>query len=401
MANAIELDTTAAVNRLMRFLAVEGITGQEKNIAAEVEKTLSEVGVPASAIHYDSANQRIPLPTQTGNLIVQLPGNRPGKRVLFMTHLDTVPLCAGCVPVLQGKKIVPQGHTALGGDNRTGVGVLVTLVAELIKQNLPHPPLTLLFTVREESGLFGARYINIEDLGGVTMGFNVDGRSAGDITIGAVGADRWEVDIHGKAAHAGVYPDRGISASMVAALALAEVQKGGWFGKVKKAGKEGTSNVGSIGDAHGKSAGEATNVVTDFVHIKGESRSHDPKFVKQITAAYKAAFKNASAKVKDHQGKTAKVKFTARQDYHPFRLKETAPVVKIAVAAVEALGRKPECKITNGGLDANWIVKHGIPTITFGAGQNEIHTVKEWVNLEEYEAGCKLALILATRLCEE
>ncbi len=172
----------------------------------------------------------------------------------------------------------------------------------------------------------------------MTMGFNVDGRAACDITIGAVGADRWEVDIFGKASHAGVYPERGISASMVAALALAEVQKGNWFGKVKKAGREGTSNVGSIGDAHGKSAGEATNVVTDFVHIKGESRSHDPKFVKEITAAYKAAFKNAASKVKDHLGKTAKVKFTARQDYHPFRLKETAEVVKLATAAVETLG---------------------------------------------------------------
>ncbi len=151
----IKIDTPAAIHRLMRFLAVEGITGQERNIAAEVEKALIEVGVPAASIRYDTANDRIPLPTQTGNLIVQLPGTRPGARVLFMTHLDTVPLCAGCVPVLQAKKITPQGHTALGGDNRTGVGVLVTMVAELIKQNLPYPPLTLLFTVREESGLFG------------------------------------------------------------------------------------------------------------------------------------------------------------------------------------------------------------------------------------------------------
>ena len=227
------VDHKAALSRLMHFLAVEGTTGKEKLIAAEVEKALREVGVPAEAMRYDTVPERIPLPTQTGNLIVKLPGTRSGNRLLFMTHLDTVPLCAGAVPVLKGKKISPQGKTALGGDNRTGVAVLVTLVAELLQQNLPHPPLTLLFTVREESGLFGARYLDPKDLGDVTMGFNVDGGSATSITIGAVGADRWEVDIHGRASHAGVYPERGISATLVAALALAEVHQGGWFGKVR------------------------------------------------------------------------------------------------------------------------------------------------------------------------
>jgi tripeptide aminopeptidase len=227
------------------------------------------------------------------------------------------------------------------------------------------------------------------------MAFNFDGRSAADITIGAVGADRWEVEIRGKAAHAGVYPDRGISASMIAALAMAEVYEGGWFGKVVKDGREGTSNVGSIGDANGKSAGEATNVVTDFVHIKGESRSHDSMFFQAITTAYKSAFANACARVKDHEGKTGKVKFTSRTDYHPFRLKEDAPIVRRAIEAVKAIGRDPSTKVTNGGLDANWMVKHGIPTVTFGAGQNEIHTVNEWVDVPEFLEGCRLAVELA------
>ena len=64
--------------------------------------------------------------------------------------------------------------------------------------------------------------------------------------------------------------------------------------------------------------------------------------------------------------------------------------------AVSAIGRKPNIRTANGGLDANWMVKHGIPTATFGAGQNDIHTVKEWVDLVEYEAACRLVLELAT-----
>jgi tripeptide aminopeptidase len=228
------------------------------------------------------------------------------------------------------------------------------------------------------------------------MGFNFDGRQAADITIGAIGADRWEVDIFGKASHAGVHPDRGVSATVVASLAVADVFQNGWFGKVSKDGKEGTSNVGQFGDADGRSAGNATNVVTDYVHIKGESRSHDAKFVREITAAFKVAFQNAARRVKDHQGKTAKMKFTSRLDYVPFRLKEDAAVVRRAVRAAKAIKLKPTLRVTNGGLDANWMVKHGVPTVTFGAGQNEIHTVKEYVDLKEFEAGCRLAVALAT-----
>src|SRR4030095_5564439 len=103
---------------------------------------------------------------------------------------------------------------------RTGCAVLVNLAATLRKHDLPHPPLTFLFTVREESGLFGARHIDPAMLRGPAMAFNFDGRSARAPTIGAVGADRWEVEIQGKASHAGVYPDRGISATMIAGLGM-------------------------------------------------------------------------------------------------------------------------------------------------------------------------------------
>ena len=396
---AISFDTAAATQRLLRFLAVNAITGHEAPIGKELVAALKEVGVPAKAISYDDAHTRIPEPTPIGNLIVKLPANgmKGAKPLLFMTHMDTVPLCAGARPKLAGKRIVNEleGTTALGGDNRTGCAVLVTLAAELIAQNLPHPPLTLLFTVREESGLFGAKYLNPADLGGPAVGFNFDGRRAADVIVGAIGADRWTVDVRGKAAHAGVAPEKGISATMVLALALAEVHAGGWFGKVVKGGREGTSNVGLVGTPDGRSAGDATNVVTDYLHVKGESRSHDAKFVREISAAFKAAFVTAAAKVKDHEGRAAKVKFVSRLDYVPFRLKPDAPVVRLAEAAVRAVGREPNLRVTNGGLDANWMVKHGIPTVTFGAGQNEIHTVKEYVDLTEFESGCRVALALA------
>jgi tripeptide aminopeptidase len=395
----VAVDTAAATDRLMRLLAVEGVTGQEALIGKELVKVLESVGVPKRSMRFDDANTRIALPTQTGNLIVDLPGRgalASADRLLFMTHMDTVPLCAGAKPKRQGRKIVNAAKTALGGDNRTGCAVLVTLAAELMRSKPDHPPLTLLFTVREESGLWGARYVRLEDLGSVTMGFNYDGRKASDVVIGAVGADRWEVELFGRASHAGAAPERGISATLMFAEALSAVRADGWFGKVEKDGRSGTSNVGPVGGHNERPAGDATNVVTDYVSVKGESRSHDAKFFKEITAAYKAAFAKAAAGVTNAAGKSGRAKFTTRTDYYPFRMKETAQVVRRAIAAVTAQGHTPNVRTANGGLDANWMVRHGIPTVTFGAGQNEAHTTDEWIDLTEFEAACGLACQIAT-----
>jgi tripeptide aminopeptidase len=390
------LDIAAAEEHLMQFLSVEGVTGQEAAIAAAVSDALKKAGVPASAIRFDEVNKRIPLPTETGNLIVDLPGTRPGPRLLFSTHLDTVPLCAGAKPRREGDRIVGDGTTALGGDNRTGCAILVILAETLLKHNLPHPPITLLFTVREESGLHGARELDPADLGGAAMCINVDGQDPNDLIVGAVGQENWEVEIKGKASHAGVAPEKGISATLVGAVALAEAKREGWFGKVAKGGDRGTSNVGIVGGKDDKPAGDATNVVTDYVFIKGEARSPTSAFATAIAKGFEKAFQIGREEVKDDEGDMAKVTFTHVPSYPPFNLDETSPVVRRATKAMTTLGLKPNYVFSNGGLDANWLDKHGVPTITIGAGQAEIHTIKEYVNLPEFATGCRLALLLAT-----
>ncbi len=289
----IELDAEAAIGHLMRFLRVDGVTGQEANIAAAVIDELRKAGVPESAIRFDDANTRIPLPTETGNLIVELPGTRPGARVLFSTHLDTVPLCAGARPERRGDRIVSDGTTALGGDNRTGCAMLVTIVETLLKHDLPHPPITLLFTVREESGLHGSREMDPRVLGGPAMCFNVDGKLASELIVGAVGQENWEVEIIGRASHAGVAPEKGISATLVGAIGLAEASKAGWFGKVVKPDGTGTSNIGIFGGRPGQPAGDATNVVTDYAFLKGEARAPEAAFAARITEGYREAFATA------------------------------------------------------------------------------------------------------------
>ena len=390
------LDVAAAEALLLRYLSIEGVTGQERRIAEAIRDDLIALGVPAAAIRFDDVNTRIPLPTETGNLIVDLPGTRPGPRLLFSTHLDTVPLCAGAKPRREGDRIVGDGSTALGGDNRTGCALLVALVETLLKHDLPHPPMTLLFTVREESGLHGARELDPKDLSGAVMCFNVDGRLASELIVGAVGQTNWEVAITGKASHAGVAPEKGISATLVGAIGLAETKAAGWFGKIVKPDGHGTSNIGIFGGRDGAPAGDATNVVTDYAWLCGEARSPDEAFNAQIIAGIEAAFEAARDQVSDSDGETARVKFSSTKSYPPFNLDQGSEVVRHAAKAVAAIGLEPSLIFSNGGLDANWLDKHGVPTVTIGAGQYEIHTIKEYVHLPEFAQGCRLAIELAT-----
>ena len=89
MTNASQhLDVASAESLLLKYLAIDGVTGQEERIANAIRDDLIAIGVPAAAIRFDGVAAKIPLPTQTGNLIVDLPGTRPGPRLLFSTAMS-------------------------------------------------------------------------------------------------------------------------------------------------------------------------------------------------------------------------------------------------------------------------------------------------------------------------
>ena len=392
MSNAnIPVDVKAAEAHLMKVLSVEGVTGEEKAIAEAVSDELKKVGVPASAIRFDQVNKKIPLPTQTGNLIVDLPGTGKGPRLLFSSHLDTVPLCRGAEPVRRGGRIVARGATAVRADNRTAVACIVTVAETLLKQRLPHPPLTFLFTVGEEIGLYGAKHVRPADLGHPAWAVNIDSGDPNEIITGAIGATRWEAHVRGLSSHAGMHPEHGVSALLAASRAIALAADRGYFGLIRKGRRSGTANAGII------KGGEATNQVTDYVYVKGECRSHDPAFLRVITRAWRTAFADAARQVRNHGGCPASVEFHPESDYASFKLPDGHPVVRFARAAARSVNLAPRTVRMSGGFDANPLNESGIPTITIGAGQHGAHSVQEHVVIREYLAGCRLALELATR----
>lgn len=376
---------------LMDLLALPGPSGGEAAVADYISTRLRSAGVAASALSSDRAYKHGVPGGAVGNLVLKLPGAVRGPRRMLVAHMDTVPLCAGARPVRRGDRIVAADRsTALGGDNRAGCAVLLAAALAILDEKLPHPPLTFLWTVQEESGLQGARYAHLPALRQPALVFNWDGGLAHRLTIGATGGYRMNIVVHGLASHAGGHPEQGVSAVAIASLAIADLVGGGWHGLIEKGRRRGTSNVGVI---HG---GTATNVVTDRVDLRVEARSHDPEFRNRIVREIEGAFTRAARQVRNSQGVAGRVEFDGRLDYEAFRLPLTAPCITAAAEALAAEGLEPDYAVANGGLDANWLTARGLPTVSLGCGQNAIHTTSEWLDLNEFAKACRIARRLAT-----
>ena len=372
----------------MELLAAEGPSGGEGPVAEVVKKQLLAAGCNPQWMRH-AGLKRLPDGFTIGNLIVKIPGTIKAPRILFSAHLDTVPLCRGAVPVKKGNRIVPKGNTGLGGDNRASVAAILTMTQTLLKKNLPHPPLTLLFTVGEENGLHGAKAFDPSEGGNPVMCFNLDGSGRRDGVIGALGAIRWTARVRGKSVHAAVNPEGGISAAVIAANAIASLKKEGWFGRIRKGSCTGTANVGSL------NGGEADNQVMDFLKVTGECRSHSPASLKKIAAVWEKAFEKAARELKNDQGECGAVEFITDSDYRSFRLKKSEPVVKRFLRAAPQAGRNAAVEVINAGLDANILNEKGIPTLTFDAGNFHAHDLNEYVDIPRYLEGCRLATVLA------
>lgn len=374
-----------------QLLSIPGPSTREQAVMDFLVEQLKQSGADPAWIRFDRANRRSPFGGQCGNLILKVPGRRRGPRRMLMAHVDTVPLCQGARPVERDGYLVPADpQTALGADDRSGTAAILYAAMRVLRERPQHPPLTFFWTVQEEIGLYGARFADTAMLGRPQLAFNFDGGPAGRVTIGATGGYRMDIRISGLASHAGVAPEKGISAITIAGCAIAELHRDGWLGRVEKGNRCGTSNIGVI------HAGEATNVVTPEAHLRAEARSHDPRFRERIVQAIQRAFHHAAKAVRNSDRKCGQAVIEGRLDYEAFRLSSDDPSLATAEAALHRMGLSPVRNISNGGLDANWMTAHGIPTVTMGCGQENMHTTAERLNLQEFEQACQVAWQLAT-----
>ena len=293
-------------------------------------------------------------------------------------------------PRRKGGRILPSKDHALGADDRSGVAAVLLTLLRLLKEDPDRPPISTLFTVREETGLWGARMVDLKNLRNPVMGFSYDGGRIDDFNIAAPGSDRMDVSITGIASHAGGTPEKGVSAAVIASLAIAELQNKGLHGLIREGRDRATSNIGNI------KGGIFHNIVCPKVMIVAEARAYRLSTLNRVVSAYRKAFKSAAGQVKNSSGRKGSVDFKVTRLYHPFVLPKGEPVVKFMRRIVKAAGLKPAPEWSQGGLDANWLVKHGIPTVTLGAGAHGAHTTYESLDIGEFHQGVEAAWLLAT-----
>ncbi|MGE5405063.1 MAG: M20/M25/M40 family metallo-hydrolase [Candidatus Saccharibacteria bacterium] len=356
------------VQEFLELVQIDSVSREEGRIKEVLKNKLLELGLE---VYEDDAGKK--LGGDSGNLMAWLPGSAPGPSVFFCAHMDTVEPGKGVKPVVQNGLIESSGETILGGDDKAGIAAIVEALRVLKENNIQHPPLEIIFTVGEEQGLMGSKHLDFSKVRS-RFGYVLD--SVGDpgtiITRGPT-QNEIEIDVLGKAAHAGINPQDGINAIAVAAYAISHL-------KIGRIDEETTCNIGII------AGGKARNIVPDRVVIRGEARSLDPAKLDHITHLIENTFKDRVAE------KGGRCKVNIIHLYPQLKLDPLDDVVKIAVEAARAMGVEPVITKTGGGSDANLFNGQGIKCANLGIGMRDVHTVDEHIEIKDLVGNARYLL---------
>ncbi|NJP37607.1 M20/M25/M40 family metallo-hydrolase [Alkalicoccus luteus] len=347
------------LQEFLELVQTDSETKYEREIADLLIHKLKDIGMEVTE---DSSQSRTG--HGAGNLVATLAGNTEGKAIYFTSHMDTVVPGLSVQPVVKDGVIRSDGTTVLGADDKAGIAAMLEAVRSLKEENAPHGTIQFVITVGEESGLAGARELDM-DLVKAEFGYALDSDGeVGNIVTAAPNQAKLFITCHGQKAHAGVAPEKGISAIQVAAEAISSMPLG-------RIDEETTANIGRI------EGGSQTNIVCDKVELKAEARSLVRAKLEKQTAAMKQACDQAAKLYNTN------VDVDVHFVYPGFKQSESDEVVQFAVEAVQKIGREPVLKQSGGGSDANIIAGHGVPTVNLGVGYENIHTTNESIPEQE------------------
>lgn len=347
-------------DQLLELIQIESPSGREGAMAKRLEAILTgELGM---TVVYDKAREK--LGTETGNLVATLKGTHPGIPIVFSAHMDTVQQPGDRIrPVLEGGILRSDGTTILGSDDKAGITALIEALRVVREQNLPHGDIQAVFTIWEEGGLLGSANLDYSLIRGERV-FVLDSEGPiGSVVNQGPARDRITALFKGKAAHAGLDPETGISAIQMAARAIDTMP-------LLRIDGETTANIGII------EGGKATNVVTPEVLVVGEARSQSNEKLAVQTERMTKAIRQAAA---DFGGE---VELTVDRMYGAFQVPEEAPILQTLRKAIEAIGLEPIIEASGGGSDTNHFNANGIPAVNLSVGIEEPHSNKESIDLE-------------------
>lgn len=344
------INESRLVQTFLELVAIDSPVGHEEAMGAELMARFAAL---------DGQVVR----DEHGNVIARWP-NGQGDWLMLSAHMDTAGADVGIKPRIRDGVIYSDGATILGGDDKSGVAIILETIRSLQEQGLAHPPLEAVISVSEEVGLRGARLLDKSKLR-ARRGYVLDaGGPIGTIVNSAPSQDALRVTVFGKKAHAGSEPERGVNAIRIASEAIAAMPLG-------RIDFETTANIGVI------EGGTATNIVPDEVRIRGEARSRNNDKLAAQTVAMVAAFQDAAER---HGGR---VEMKLQRSYNAYKLAEDAPVIAAAMAAARKLGFEPILHASGGGADANIFAEAGIQCAVISTGMAEVHTPQEHIAIAD------------------
>ena len=361
------------------LVSIDSVSKDEEAVCLEIRKILVSMGAETVI---DGAGDRTG--SNTGNLIARFAGNRPAEKqalpLLLNAHMDTVEPGRGVNAILKDGSFTSSGSTILGADDKSAIAVILEAIRVLKENDLRHGPLEIVFTICEEIGLLGAKHLDYS-LINAKYGYTLDTFDIEGIVTRAPAANQIEFKIHGKDAHAGAEPEKGINAIVLAAKAIAGLDTG-------RIDHETTCNIGII------DGGIATNIVPNLVTVKCEARSHDKeklsKIINKIVSSFNEVIENCRKYSPDDR--LPYVDINIKKEFPLTNVPDNHPVVIIARKALANLGMKMKTKTTGGGSDANIFFEKGIITGVLGTGMRDVHTVRESIRLDDMVKTAELLL---------
>jgi tripeptide aminopeptidase len=377
--NIPELNRKRLLDTFLDLIKIDSPSKQEAAVADYLEKALAPLGVE---IWRDKVGEKIG--GNCGNVHVRMPANKSNApALLFSAHLDNVMPCVGIKPVVENGIVRSDGSTVLGSDDKAGVASIVEMLRCAKDFDMAHGPIEVIFDVSEEIGLLGANEVDLSTVK-AKCAFVLDGEEMDRIVFRAPSANRMSYEIDGIAAHAGMAPERGISAIEVFAEAVSKMKLG-------RLDPDSTANIGTV------NAGRATNIVADKLTATAEARSHSndnlEKQTQHMAACFEAAIKKYTRTVDGNQ--IAPIfRQQVKREFTAMNIAQESLAYRLAADAGQALGIPMEPMSIGGGTNANVYNAKGLPAVVIGCGMKNEHTTSEYVAISDMETCVKLCLTI-------
>ena len=364
-------------DEFLDLVSISSLSRREGSIAKRLETILKGMG---ATIEVDDAGEKVG--GETGNVLARFAGTRPAVApFLLSAHMDTVGPADKIRVQVEGDIVRTDRTTVLGGDDKAGIVAILEAIRVLRETSIPHGDIELVLSICEETGLLGAKHFDTGRLK-ARRGLVLDVDGVCELITRAPAANRLTFTVTGLEAHAGICPERGLSAIQIASEAIAGMKLG-------RLDAETTANLGVI------EGGLSTNIVPMRVIVKGETRSLSLEKLEAQTEHMRRRFEEATARhrVKLDDGEhRARLETTVDRQYERLDVPDQASIVRLVAEAARGLDRTLTTRATGGGSDANVLAARGLEIANLGCGMRDIHTVNEWVDLKDLHTTAALVL---------